>query len=276
MQSMAAGPGSVDLAGCVRLTWLRQAGFLLEAGGDAVLVDPYLTDDPSLAVPPHGTPEAVADVTVVCATHEHGDHLELSTWTRIADTSSKPVFVLPAPIRHQAEEAGVSAARVIGALAGAPISVGGVTIHPVRASHGVHAADAYNFGEARSGEASRYLGYVVELGGVRIYHAGDTIPYDGMEETLRALRPDIALLPINGRDYFRERLDIVGNLTPREAADLAAAIGVDLVIPMHYETVPGNMESPGVFVDYLRTTYPGLTTCLPGRGRPITYCHRGR
>jgi L-ascorbate metabolism protein UlaG (beta-lactamase superfamily) len=273
---MAGGPGSVDLAGCVRLTWLRQAGFLLEGDGEAVLVDPYLAEDPNLAVPPHGTPEAMADVTVVCATHEHGDHLELPTWTRIAAASSRPVFVLPAPIRGQAEDAGLNAARVIGAFAGVPISVGRVTIHPIRARHGIHAVDAYNFGEAGPGEGSRYLGYVIELGGVRIYHAGDTIPYDGIEETLRALRPDIALLPINGRDYFRERLDIVGNLTPREAADLAASIGVDLVIPMHYETVPGNMESPGVFVDYLRMTHPELTTCLPGRGRSITYCHRGR
>jgi L-ascorbate 6-phosphate lactonase len=273
---MSAGPSSADLAGCMRLTWLRQAGFLLEAGGEAVLVDPFLTDDARLAVPPHGTPASHADVTVVCATHEHGDHLELSTWTRIAATSSRPVFVLPAPIRGQAEDAGVSPARIIGAIPGTTISVGGVTIHPVRARHGVHAADAYDFGEARSGGGSRYLGYVIELGGVRIYHAGDTIPYDGMEETLRALRPHVALLPINGRDYFRERLDIVGNLTPREAADLAAAIGVDLVIPMHYETVPGNMESPGVFVDYLRTTHPELTTCLPGHGRPITYCHPWR
>jgi L-ascorbate 6-phosphate lactonase len=273
---MSAPSRSVDLVGCVRLTWLRQAGFLLEGGGEAVVIDPYLADDATLAVPPHGTPEDLADVTLVCATHEHGDHLELSTWTRIAAASSKPVFILPAPIRRQAEEAGLSEARVIGAFAGVPISVGGVTIHPVRACHGVHVADAYNFGEARSGDASRYLGYVIELGGVRIYHAGDTIPYDGIEETLRALHPDVALLPINGRDYFRERLDIVGNLTPREAADLASAIGVDLVIPMHYETVPGNMESPGVFVEYLRTTYPELTTWLPGRGRPITYCPRRR
>jgi len=273
---MSGGLGSFDVAGRLRLTWLRQAGFLLEAGRDAVLVDPFLAEDASLAVPPHATPEAVADVTVVCATHEHGDHLELSTWTRIAAASNRPVFVLPAPIRRQAEDAGVSPGRVIGAAPGTPISVGGVTIHPVRARHGVHAADAYDFGESASGGGSRYLGYVLELGGVRIYHAGDTIPYDGMEDALRALRPDIALLPINGRDYFRERLDIVGNLTPREAADLAAAIGVDLVIPMHYDTVPGNMESPGVFVDYLRAAHPQVTACLPGRGRPITYCHPGR
>ncbi len=52
---------------------------------------------------------------------------------------------------------------------------------------------------------------------MRVYHAGDTIAYDDMVERLRALRVDVALLPINGRDHFREAQDVVGNLTPREA-----------------------------------------------------------
>ena len=72
----------------------------------------------------------------------------------------------------------------------------------------------------------RYLGYVVELGGVRVYHAGDCIPYAGQAERLRALRPHLALLPINGRDFFREpEHNIVGNMDFREAARLAQRHG---------------------------------------------------
>ena len=47
----------------------------------------------------------------------------------------------------------------------------------------------------------------------------------------------------------------MGNLTPREAADLAAANGADLVIPMHYD-MSGNTQMPGIFIDYLRRRYP--------------------
>ena len=52
-------------------------------------------------------------------------------------------------------------------------------IEPVPACHGVEVADAYNFGEQLSDGLVRYLGYVCELGGVRVYHAGDCIPYPG-------------------------------------------------------------------------------------------------
>ena len=69
---------------------------------------------------------------------------------------------------------------------------------------------------------------------------------------------------------------MVGNLTPREAADLAAAIGVDLVIPMHYDTVPGNTESPGIFIDYLRRIHPRVSAYLPGEAARFRYVPRQR
>src|SRR5439155_782589 len=82
-------------------------------------------------------------------------------------------------------------ARVVAASPDAEIVLGEARVTPVPASHGVHVADAYSFGLV-PGE-HRYLGYVVELGGVRVYHAGDTIRYDRMAERLRALAVDVAL-----------------------------------------------------------------------------------
>ena len=45
----------------------------------------------------------------------------------------------------------------------------------------------YGFGEELSGGAIRFLGYVIDAGGVRIYHAGDTIHFESMEASVRAL-----------------------------------------------------------------------------------------
>src|SRR5205807_1374366 len=118
------------------------------------------------------------------------------------------------------------------------IVLGEARVTPVPASHGVHVADAYSFGLV-PGE-HRYLGYVVELDGVRVYHAGDTIRYDRMAERLRALAVDVALLPINGRSPEREAQDLVGNLDAREAADLAADVGIATIVPMHYELFARN------------------------------------
>jgi len=255
----------------VTITWLRQAGFLVEGRAGAVLFDAFLTDLPGMLVPPGATPEEVSWVTAVLASHEHADHLDGRAFGRIAAASEVPVFIVPRPLCAMAIEAGVPKARVIGAQPGSVIKLGALRIHPVPARHGIHMDDAYTFGHELSDGDYRYLGYVVELDGVRIYHAGDTIAYDGMVERLRALNVDVALLPINGRDHFRERDDVVGNLTPREAADLAAAIGVDLVIPMHYDTVPGNTESPGIFIDYLRRTHPRVSAHVPGESARFVY-----
>jgi hypothetical protein len=41
----------------------------------------------------------------------------------------------------------------------------------------------------------RFLGYAVQVGN----HSGDTVLYEGLASRIRALRPQPALLPVNGR-----------------------------------------------------------------------------
>ena len=56
----------------------------------------------------------------------------------------------------------------------------------------------------------------------------------------------MALLPINGRDFYRETdFDIVGNMDHREAARLANELGVELMVPMHWEMFASNRGYPG-------------------------------
>lgn len=151
------------------------------------------------------------------------------------------------------------------------MTVGAARVWPVPALHGLHAADAYTFGHEYSEAQYRFLGYVVELDGVRVYHAGDTVMFDGLIEAVRELAPHVALLPINGRDYFREGQDIVGNLNAREAARLAVEIGANLLIPMHYDMFAGNLEDPGMPVSYVRRHFPHLNVLLPGHFRGFVY-----
>jgi L-ascorbate metabolism protein UlaG (beta-lactamase superfamily) len=108
--------------------------------------------------------------------------------------------------------------------------------------------DAYGFGEELSDGLVRFLGYVIEADGVRLYHAGDTIHYDGMEAVLRAFDLDAALLPVNGRHAEREARGIVGNLNEREAAWLAAEIGAGILVPMHHDLFVGNLGSSSAVV----------------------------
>jgi L-ascorbate metabolism protein UlaG (beta-lactamase superfamily) len=110
---------------------------------------------------------------------------------------------------------------------------------------------------------------VIDAEGVRLYHAGDTIHYGGMDETLRDLSIDVAMIPINGRDAEREARGIVGNLSEREAAHLAAAIGVGTVIPMHYDLFAGNRGYPEWFVESISRDHQGPHVVVPARERPF-------
>jgi L-ascorbate metabolism protein UlaG (beta-lactamase superfamily) len=118
-----------------------------------------------------------------------------------------------------------------------------------------------------SGGQVRYLGYVIDLQGARAYHAGDCVPYDDQAARLKALSPRVAMLPINGRDFYREtERNLVGNMDPREAARLASDIGAQVLIPMHWELFPHNRGFPRDLVAYAETHFPELSVLVMGRG----------
>jgi L-ascorbate 6-phosphate lactonase len=255
--------------GSAALSWFGQASFAVRGGGVTVLFDPFLSayggrlHDSPLA------PEEAVGIDVVFCSHEHVDHLDVPSIGAIASASPGAVFVVPSPIVDMVTEAGVPTDRVVGLQPGGSTDVGGLTVRPVPACHGVTIDDAYGFGETLSGGLVRFLGFVVDLGGVRIYHAGDTIHFDGMEDTLAGLEIDVALLPINGRDAERERRGIVGNLDHREAAWLGSQIGAGLLVPMHYDMFARNLGFPGALAETVGREYPDVPVLVPARDRPF-------
>jgi len=263
---------ALDLApGTIALWWLGQAGFAVRAGGLVLLLDPFLAPMAERVSPPAFDPEDAVDVDVVTCSHEHYDHLDLASLPAIARASPKARFVVPRPLVDAVAAAGVARERIIGAQPDERIRLDGVTLHPLPARHGVGMADAYGFGRELSGGLYRFLGFVIDDGVVRVYHAGDTIAYDGQAERLRALGVDVALLPINGRDHFREAAGIVGNLDHREAARLAADAKVDVLVPMHYDTFATNRGYPSHLVDFVIREELSVSVLIPTRDRPVLY-----
>lgn len=111
----------------------------------------------------------------------------------------------------------------------------------------------------------------MDAGDVRLYHAGDTIHFEGMETTLRELAVDVAMLPINGRDPGREARGIVGNLTEREATWLAKEIGAGVVLPMHYDLFERNRGYPSLLVQSVARDAPGVPVMVPVRDEPFVW-----
>ncbi len=117
-----------------------------------------------------------------------------------------------------------------------------------------------------------YLGYVVEVNGVTFYHAGDTIPYEGMLTTLQQWPHfDCLFLPINGRDAQRFLSGCYGNMTFQESVELAGDLNASLVVPAHYDMFIGNQEDPDKFIDFLKAKYPAVPCWVGAAGTKVMF-----
>jgi L-ascorbate 6-phosphate lactonase len=258
---------------------LGQAGFALRSDETLVLIDPWLStqleeEDETVtrAVAPALRPEEVEEVDVVCITHEHGDHLDPRALATIAAQVPDAIFLVPAPAVGLVEQAGVAHQRIHPAHDGVALEAAGARVTALRAAHELDpdAFGGYRFWRDERGD-HRALSYLLELDDHGIFHAGDTIWWPGMEDALRELDPDVAILPINGRDAMREAKDIWGNLTADEAAALAVAAGVPAAIPCHFDGVVGNLGDPDAFVAALHARGPGIRAHVlhPGEQLPL-------
>jgi len=246
---------------------LGQAGFALRGASALVLIDPWLStaleeaEGIARPVPPALRPDQVEGADLVCITHEHADHLDPVALAAIAERLPEAAegdaakrrgsasFLAPRPAVALVEAAGVPGERILAALPGETVEAAGARITAVPAAHELmtDTFGGYRFWLDEQGE-HRGLGYLVELEGHRVFHAGDTIWWPGLQDELRGLAPELAILPINGRDAMREAQGLWGNLSAEEAAALAAAAGVPAVVPCHFDGVAGNLGDPSRFV----------------------------
>jgi len=188
------------------LHWLGHDSFRLD-GPPTVYFDPW-------KLPPSSP---VADVILV--SHDHGDHCSPADVKKISGPKTTV-------IANPTAAAKLTGARVI--RPGEKITVGEVTIEAV---------PAYNTTKFRSPgnpfhpQKAEHNGYIVTVGGERLYHAGDT---DHIPE-MSKLKCDVALLPVSGT-YV---------MTAEEAAEAAKTIKPRVAVPMHY----GDADVVGVRAD---------------------------
>ncbi len=236
----------------LHLWWLGQSGFLAQQGGYHLLLDPYLSDSLTLKYAaterPHVrmtarviAPERLDFIDLVTSSHAHTDHLDAATLIPVLHANPTTRLVIPEANRSLVAErlGGDIAERLLGLNDEPPEThhLEGFILTAVPAAH--------NAVERDTAGHSRFLGYVIQMGAWKIYHAGDTLRFPGLAERLKPLGVDVALLPINGD---RPERRVAGNLDGDAAAQLAKDIGARLAIPMHYEMFEFNTAPPDEFV----------------------------
>lgn len=254
-------------SGAVGVWWLGQSSLVLKVAGRIVYVDPYLADDPRRLTPPAFAAAAAGNADLVLLTHDHSDHVDATALPALAAGSAAAPLVAPRPIASRVGELVGDPARIVPAVVGERLEFGPVALVPIAAAHETLDEDPVL--------GFPYLGYVLQVDGVTLYVAGDTVPYEGLLEALAPFRVDLAFLPINGRDFFRTRRGTIGNMNEREAAEIAAALAVETVVPVHYGMFATNTVPPGTFVSHLATAHPDLQCHILGRFRRWIY-HPGR
>lgn len=189
----------------VKITWLGHDGFLLDSG-KRVCIDPFQLKNP-----------VKADIVLV--SHEHHDHWSMDDLRKTVGPGTSLVTIQA----NKADAAKLGAKQVITVRPGDKKEVEGVTIEAV---------PAYNLNKFREPgkpfhpKEDGKVGYIVTLGGVRLYHAGDT---DAIPE-MKNFKTDVALLPVSGT-YV---------MTADEAVEAARMIKPALAIPMHFGAIVGS------------------------------------
>ncbi len=241
------------------ITWLGQMGLIVKTESTAVCIDYYASDDAGRLTP---VPIAAGDIKGIDAflgTHDHLDHIDHESWKVWAQTCPDARFIFPMAHKAAVLSDGVSPEKAVGLNDGESVRIGDITVRAIAASHEFLDRDPV------TGQYP-YLQYIIEAGGLRIHHAGDTVRYEGMLGKVTAYGPvDVELLPINGRDAKRYRNNCIGNMTYQEAADFAGDAGARVVIPGHWNMFEGNTADPYAFADYISAKYGTAIRCIVPR-----------
>jgi L-ascorbate metabolism protein UlaG (beta-lactamase superfamily) len=233
-----------------KIWWLGQSGFLVKWQNKTVLFDPYLSDTLSIKYQNTDKPhvrmsELVIDpinlpkIDIVTSSHNHTDHLDAETLVPILKKNPDIKFIIPEANRDfVAERVKCSINFPKGLNDGQTFEHLGFKFTGIPAAHNTIDRDELGL--------CKFMGFVAQFGGYSIYHSGDTLIFNDLEDILKPFSIDVAFLPINGNKPERR---VAGNMNPTEAATLARSIIAKLVIPHHYHLFEFNTEEPQAFAD---------------------------
>ncbi len=220
----------------LKITFLGHACFLLDDGSTKILTDPFLSGNPLAAAGPE---DVEADYIFV--SHGHGDH--------VGDTEAiarRCGSIVGGPVEMTGALFGKKGIDTIpGNIGGrTELPFGSVKLVPAIHGSGVPGALA--------------CGFVFEIGGKKVYFAGDTALTKDME-LLSEEDIDAALLPIGD----------VYTMGPEDAAKAAWMIRPKLVIPMHYGTFPIIEQTADSFCMFMQQRAAGIPVRVLSPGESL-------
>ena len=166
------------------------------------------------------------DADIIFVTHDHYDHYSEEDLDKVKKENT--VIVVPEGLLTKLINKGIKQENIITVKPNNKYKVEGIEIETI---------PAYNIEKQFHPKANNWVGYIIDMYGIKYYIAGDT---DITEEN-KKVKCDVAFVPVGGTytmDY-------------REAAALVNEIKPKIAVPIHYGSVVGTVEDANQFIKLL-------------------------
>ena len=173
------------------------------------------------------------DADIIFITHDHYDHYSEEDIDKVINENT--VIVIPEELLTKVLKKGINKEAIVTVEPNKKYMVQGIKFETI---------PAYNINKTFHPKENDWVGYVIEINGVKYYIAGDT---DITEENKR-VKCDVAFVPVGGTYTmdFKEAAQLVNEIQPKVA------------VPIHYGSVVGTKQDAEEFIKLLHTNIKGV------------------
>lgn len=229
----------------MRITWFGHSCFRLETGSSVLLIDPFLSGNPTFQKSGITFETATKGVTHVALTHGHDDHIGDSA--EICKSTGATLFANYELALHVGSK---------GTEKLEPMNTGGTV---AAADFDLTLVDALHSSSSGGVYLGNPNGIVVRAKeGKTVYHMGDTEMFGGMALIAEFHKPDVGIVPIGDRFTMGAR---------SAAFACKKFFSFKTVLPCHYGTFPGMLDpDASKFVAEMK----GHNVAVPKPGEAVT------
>ena len=173
------------------------------------------------------------DADMIFITHDHYDHYSEEDIDKVKKANS--IFIVPENLLKKLIKKGINDENII-TLAPEDIEI----IDGIK----IEAIHSYNIDKPFHPKEKNWLGYIIEIDGVRYYISGDT---DITREN-KKVKCDVAFVPVGG----------TYTMNFSEAAQLVNIIKPKIAVPIHYGSIVGTKQDATDFIKLLYPTTKGI------------------
>ena len=173
------------------------------------------------------------DADLIFITHDHYDHYSEDDIDKVK--KDETVFIVPEELLTKLLVRGYNKNNIITVEPNMQYMVEGIKFETI---------PAYNMDKQFHPKENEWVGYVIEIKGIRYYIAGDT---DITEEN-KKVKCDVAFIPVGGTytTDFKEAAQLVNEIKPK------------IAVPTHYGSVVGTKQDATDFVRLLHPIIKGI------------------